>query len=1023
MDAHEAQNRARSTVEASSRAVDLGDLSAQSSDHGSAVTHYREALAALTEATGDVRAGILRRLSHSLLMLGETVEARAAIQEAQFALTDEAAVDERARVQIQLGRVRLAEANVDAAMTCADAAVTLLQDRAPSVDLARALHFRGVVAYRLDRRDAAKSDYQSALRAYKDLGDLIGVARVYADIGMIHKDACNWSRALESYQVSQSLMQNEGYILGMASVLQNIGIAHLRMGNLVEASTYFDRSLRTARQVSDPVRAALALLGKAEIHQQRGEHRQARRDYQDALETCLLHQYVFGTAIAYVGLAQVALGAGDTDDARAIWEKARHAVARAGNRGDAHIEALLVAARLALASGDAAAALESAETARTESVRTGAKIAESRALAVLAQAHMAAGRVEQADDLLETAAETLRRVGEGYHLAEVLELHARVNLGADEDRRRLAGMQQLLEAAERYRSLRLPAAEARVLLALAREDIRQRAVDRATERIEKARSLTADMTDATAVEKEIADIQRLLERSFVHNAVSTLESFNAQRQMERVLKSERDFGEKIAEFLRVLGRSIPCDGAAVVEIGENEMKAVGTHAISGLEISRTYVRPRALSGSDWPANAQPLVFLGLDDPKRNADLGPLTEGRQVVSALAVPLRDGGRRFAVLYVDRVAEGANPHFHQAEVNYCVALARQLAAFLEEAGIRNRRGLRELDRAERHIALADIVTQNPEMQGILGLVSRVASSNLTVLLQGETGTGKKLIARALHECSTREGKPFVTVDCAALPESVIEGELFGYTKGAFTGAVEDRAGILEQADGGTVFLDEIDKTSIAVQRRFLHLLDVGEVRPVGGRSYRRLDIRVVCATSAPDLRAEVQAGRFIKDLYFRLNDIGIHVPPLRERSEDIPLLAEYFTDLFAQETGRDVPGISQMAMRKLTDYEWPGNVRELEKVIRRAVTLADEGETLGLDLLPPRLLEEPADDLAVPAEAAGDTLRAQLDAVEKRLVAKALEEHDWNKSRAAVALGLSRKGLKNKIARYGLDRRRRT
>jgi two-component system response regulator HupR/HoxA len=258
--------------------------------------------------------------------------------------------------------------------------------------------------------------------------------------------------------------------------------------------------------------------------------------------------------------------------------------------------------------------------------------------------------------------------------------------------------------------------------------------------------------------------------------------------------------------------------------------------------------------------------------------------------------------------------------------------------------------------------------------------------------------------------------------LPESVIEGELFGYVKGSFTGAIEDRSGILEQADGGTVFLDEIDKTSIAVQRRFLHLLDVGEIRPVGGRSYRHLDIRVVCATSAPELRSEVEAGRFIKDLYFRLNDISIHVPALRARSEDVPLLADYFTDLFAQETGRDVPGISQMAMRKLIDYDWPGNVRELEKVIRRAVTLADEGETIGLDLLPARLLEEKADAFAVPEEDEGGALRVQLEAVEKRLVAKALEENDWNKSRAAVALGLSRKGLKNKISRFGLDRRRR-
>jgi transcriptional regulator with PAS, ATPase and Fis domain len=309
---------------------------------------------------------------------------------------------------------------------------------------------------------------------------------------------------------------------------------------------------------------------------------------------------------------------------------------------------------------------------------------------------------------------------------------------------------------------------------------------------------------------------------------------------------------------------------------------------------------------------------------------------------------------------------------------------------------------------------------MQSILGLVSRVADSALTVLLQGETGTGKKLIARALHECSPRAGKPFVTVDCAALPESILESELFGYVKGAFTGANSDRPGILEQADGGTVFLDEIDKAGIPVQRRFLHLLDCGEIRPVGGRSYRTLDIRVVCATSAPELRKEVESGHFIKDLYFRLNDINIMVPPLRRRKEDTGLLAEYFADVYAQEMQKEIGGISQMAMRKLLDYDWPGNVREIEKVMRRAVTLADEGETIGLDLLPPRFLEsEQPEDYDV-SLLEGGSLKDRLEAIERQLVIKALEEHGWNKSRAAVALGLSRKGLKNKIARYRLDRR---
>jgi DNA-binding NtrC family response regulator len=310
---------------------------------------------------------------------------------------------------------------------------------------------------------------------------------------------------------------------------------------------------------------------------------------------------------------------------------------------------------------------------------------------------------------------------------------------------------------------------------------------------------------------------------------------------------------------------------------------------------------------------------------------------------------------------------------------------------------------------------------MLGIVSLVGKINRSRLTILLEGETGTGKTLIARAVHRSSDRAAGPFVTLDCAALPETLLESELFGHVKGAFTGAVTDKKGLFEEADGGTILLDEIGKAGLPTQRRLLHFLDKGEVRPVGATTYRKLDVRVICATSNRNLRADVEKGAFLKDLFYRLNDIMIQVPPLRERVEDVALLAEYFLATFRAETRREIAGISRAAMSRLEQYDWPGNVRELEKAVRRAAILCDDGGWITPDLLPPEITGAAAGHRpGRPSDA--PPLKGLVEETERRVVRQALEQNGWNKSRAARSLGLSRKGLKNKIQRYGLDRRAR-
>ncbi|UCV03496.1 sigma-54-dependent transcriptional regulator [Dechloromonas denitrificans] len=310
---------------------------------------------------------------------------------------------------------------------------------------------------------------------------------------------------------------------------------------------------------------------------------------------------------------------------------------------------------------------------------------------------------------------------------------------------------------------------------------------------------------------------------------------------------------------------------------------------------------------------------------------------------------------------------------------------------------------------------------LDAVCALVRRVAPYDLSVMVTGESGTGKEMVARAIHYESRRADRPFITENCGALPDSLLESELFGYKRGAFTGAVEDRVGLFQQADGGTLFLDEIGETSPAFQVKLLRVLQEGEFRPLGSNRAVNVDVRVIAATNR-DLEEDVRTGRFREDLYYRLATISLHVAPLRERPMDLPLLARHLLQTSARALDKAADGFSEAALAGLSAYRWPGNVRELQNEILRMVALADS-VLLGADLLSPRLLGARSNDaLAADAAQVADGLtgglRERMDQLEQRVLKEAMGRHRGNKSRAARELGLSRVGLRSKLVRYGLE-----
>jgi two-component system response regulator AtoC len=312
---------------------------------------------------------------------------------------------------------------------------------------------------------------------------------------------------------------------------------------------------------------------------------------------------------------------------------------------------------------------------------------------------------------------------------------------------------------------------------------------------------------------------------------------------------------------------------------------------------------------------------------------------------------------------------------------------------------------EKLDERYRFEDIITKSPKMQQVIELVKIVAKSNATVLITGDSGTGKELVARAIHSQSYRKGKPFVPVSCAALPESLLESELFGHEKGAFTGAQALRKGKIEFANRGTLFLDEIGEMSANIQVHLLRVLEEREFARVGGNELIRVDVRVVSATNR-DMKEAVATGQFREDLYYRLNVVSIDLPPLGDRKEDIPLLANHFLKKFTAENQKDITSFSSEATDFLLKYQWPGNVRQLENTIERAVILAQSPEIQLTDLLQRNspLVERSSSDKT-------------LKELERNHITNILNETGGNYSKAARILGISRATLYNKAKAYGL------
>ena len=441
------------------------------------------------------------------------------------------------------------------------------------------------------------------------------------------------------------------------------------------------------------------------------------------------------------------------------------------------------------------------------------------------------------------------------------------------------------------------------------------------------------------------------------------------------------------------------DVARGVEVGTGEISYQPGEGITG-KVAQTG-RPMAIANL-----GKETLFLDRTGARKSLN-------RAELAFLCVPIFYQGKVVGVLSADKLAHQVENLEKEVQILSSVAELLGKVVHFRVVEEENRRLRRMLAEARR--PTTNIIGRSKVIQEVLRLIDQVADTNTTVLINGETVTGKELVAKAIHENSRRRKGPLIQVNCAAMPDSLLESELFGHEKGAFTGAVTRRRGRFEEAQGGTIFLDEVGELSPIAQAKLLRVIQEREFQPLGSSRMVKVDVRVVTATNK-DLEQEVAHGNFRSDLYYRLNVFPIFLPPLRERGPDILLLADYFVQKYAQEFGKEVKRISTGAIDMLMSYHWPGNVRELENCIERAVLLAT-GEAIDAWHLPPTLQMKPTGTQSV----SRGKLEALVSAFERDLITDALKDVHGNQSQAARLLGTTKRIIQYKVEKYGVDPKR--
>ncbi len=994
------------------RLEQVGDLHFHAAAYRTALDYYGRVLprSRLSEMPADQAAGVLRKALTACLHLGWTDRADALLGRARAHLASATDLDpatgdiERARLQVRQAVLLMQRADHEPALDVAKRAFTVLALTDQHVEVANLQLTMGACHQSLGRLEKAEEFYHDSLGTYRRVGDEVGVATLYNALAMLHKAACRWDQALNLLDRAADLADRHGAPQLRATFFLNRGIVLIKARRLAEARLVLEKSLELSRSLGDRLREPRVLLALGRLELLDGRLARAEEHVLAGKQLAVRERMKRETIIADEYLGDILLARGDLDAARRNYDLGLEQARASGRSSDLEGELLRRRAEVRRRAGDLAEAVADAHAAVAVCEECGEDYELGFCHLTLGEAYAAQQDWSLADPHVLQAVELFRGQNLPHEWCDAVCRLERLRL-ATADRPVLLRLRRLLLDVQEHAAAGVSDAMlADCLAGLARVQLRLGLCDDALLTVFELERVARGLEDAGRL-AEVTRLRQLVERGLVgdlDHEDSPVRKFSGIPGLFRA--GDASLTRHLDTVLDAMIRRTGAHGGLLALDDPDEGLRVAARQDLGENLAGQLVR--------WYAARD-----GEAEPVLRSQLRAGDDLREAVPAVAehhagclfLPITAQGRDLGLLFLGFTAvEAEGPVVARSSLDFLSNYLGFLGLFLAE----KTREAAPPPQLPQHEGFENVITCDAGMLEVLSLVRKVAPSDLTVLLRGETGTGKGMLAYALHRLSRRAGGRFQSINCAAIPETLLESELFGHVRGAFTGADTDKTGLLVQAEGGTVFLDEVGKMPLAMQGKLLHFLDTRTVRPVGSNEERQVDVRIVCASKA-ELQDLVAGDRFLEDLYFRLLDFPLVVPPLRERPDDIPVLAHHFVHEYGEELGDRIPELGDDCLDALVRHHWPGNIRELEKCLRRALVLARGEERLRPEHLPRELVPY------LPAAGAPGQppLRETLAAVESREIARALQRSGGNKSAAARTLRISYPNLLKKIKLYGL------
>jgi transcriptional regulator with GAF, ATPase, and Fis domain len=909
------------------------------------------------------------------------------------------------RIEYREGYLLLWQGAYDAALKTAFGAYRRLKRSQSHSEVAYVQLLVANCYQRLGLVAEAEEFFMDALSSYRRAEDRVGIAYVYNSLGLLHKNACRWTRALASLSKSLDIAKTLGLSQHLIVVQLNIGVVHAKLRRFEDAISAFDAAAASAERFGDQasLTRALLMLGRTQVA--RGTLGRGEKALLRAQTMAVELGYEREAALADEYIGELMLARNDLSGARANLVAGLERARRLSPEGDVVAECLRRMADLQYRLGQPNDAMASVDEGLRIATSCGElyEIGFFHRTRALCLARL--GQLEGAADAMMTSIGTFAEQGNAFEKVISQQLLARICARIRSESALLRAKSQLTDSVVELGNVEEPRAFVVSQALLAGIERRLGNLDEALLAVYEADRMASE-EDYARFHRALGALRRRVEGQMSNATRRVLDQFSVLGEMQSGARSRDQLAKGLDSTLALIVEKLGAQGGFVA-VPPAKGKALQV-------ISRIGIAAKdAQAIESWYGKRQDHGGVIVADIAGDPALEDLRKRLSLKGTLLVQgLGFEREALGALCVYKEADGP---VGQDDLHFVAAYSSIISLSVYELLRTEERGRAARPRTNAGKGFESIVTDNREMIHLLNLAERVAHSDATVLLQGETGTGKGLIAYAIHLLSERRDRAFVHVNCAALPEHLLESELFGHVRGAFTNAYFDKDGLLIEANGGTIFLDEIGKTSLAMQGKLLHFLDSGKVRKVGSNDLMSVDVRVVCASKG-NLLGLVEEGKFLEDFFYRINDFPLTVPPLRARREDIPLLMNHYIVKLSREMDKAIEGATPEFTAKLVDYHWPGNVRELEKVIKRAIILADDNELLDVRHLAPEVLRIQEPDAAGAAESA--TLRERIEQIEQAMIMEAMRRLSGNKSQVAMHLGISYPNLLSKIKRYNIQ-----